>query len=1275
MKNAFKKILEWLLVIAASIIIFLAVLLVVARSLISHLPNYQARVATWASQVLHQPVQIGDMQAAWWGFEPEFKFRNVEILDSAGTHPLIKLNHLNIGIDLLGSLLKWRIQPGYLVISGTHFNIRQAANGSISINNIGVLPQNFNDSSTPSLKNTVDWLLNQGVVYLDHINVTWYGRNGLVMPIKDIKVKLNNNILSHQLVGGATVLQPEPMPLRFTINIEGDVLAEKNLQAAVYLKVKNLLPKRWLQNRFYAGVQLRDSLVDAEGWGQWSNNQLQDLQTVFTATQIDLVSALTSRHLIIPRFAGNVLWQRQTSGWIIAGDHLQLTMDNDVWPENKFVLRITTAQLPQQLSQQVFQINYLNLNDSKNLLFMTNLLSPQLQKNLSQLNLLGELHTLTLNHTGTLKDFSNFNLTTAFSHLSWQRWHKLPGVENVSGVINLAPTSGQLVLQSKFLQLDFGALFRKILTINNLTGNAVWQKDNEGWHFRATNIIANNNFISINGNMNLLLPADRSSPIINLLAGFNLADPSSAIVYLPVTVIPKEVVQWLDHAIIADKESSGSMVLSGLIKKFPFRHNEGRFIVDSNINDFTLHYRDSWPDVQHLSGNVLFDDSSMVVNATSGKIFNTNINNVKAIIPDFHNATLQITGNTHGEIKDGIQFLQQSPLNDPIGKALTGFVWQGNADLNLQLTIPLKQTKTVIVKGDVAIPRSDLQLPEWWNLHVQQLQGKLQFTEDTLAGNLQGSLFNEPLNVVISTLKPSKQANIINIDLGQAQASLLQLQQRFSLPALKNVAGNLNYHASLQFQGGVKPINRLTVISNLQGITVSLPSPLGKVATEKVPMQLQLDFSDLHPLQLLLNYGERLSAALTYRKTPQGYEIQNGNLHFGTGTASFPKQPGLIITGELSNFSWDKWKSYLSDTLQSSTKTTKPLVREISITIDKLELFSVILNKAYLQILPSSQAWQVQIDSPTLVGQFKIPKNYPKGIVVGNLQRLYIPAGSGQNKVALSPRDVPALNMVCNDFRYADKAFGKITLVTVPQTYGLQIQRLLLQDNNINLSATGEWRGNKTAQQTTIVGKLNSKDIGSVLQKWKITTNLVGGNGAASFRFNWAGTPYQPALKNLNGNLSLKFNEGRIINLSKSAEAELGLGRVLNLFSLQTLPRRLHLDFSDLTDSGFSFDIMKGDFNLKNGNAFTSNAYLDGPVAKVAMQGRIGLAAEDYDMTLLVTAYVTSSLPVVATITGGPIAGAVTWLAGKIINPAVSKFTTYSYKVTGSWDNPNVTKM
>ena len=93
---------------------------------------------------------------------------------------------------------------------------------------------------------------------------------------------------------------------------------------------------------------------------------------------------------------------------------------------------------------------------------------------------------------------------------------------------------------------------------------------------------------------------------------------------------------------------------------------------------------------------------------------------------------------------------------------------------------------------------------------------------------------------------------------------------------------------------------------------------------------------------------------------------------------------------------------------------------------------------------------------------------------------------------------------------------------------------------------------------------------------------------------------------------------------------------------------------------------------LNKGVLTTTDSYLDGPVSYVAMNGSLDLVKKLYNLTLQINPHITASLPIVATIAGGPIAGIATWFASKIINQGMRKVTAYTYKITGPWDKPVV---
>jgi uncharacterized protein YhdP len=122
------------------------------------------------------------------------------------------------------------------------------------------------------------------------------------------------------------------------------------------------------------------------------------------------------------------------------------------------------------------------------------------------------------------------------------------------------------------------------------------------------------------------------------------------------------------------------------------------------------------------------------------------------------------------------------------------------------------------------------------------------------------------------------------------------------------------------------------------------------------------------------------------------------------------------------------------------------------------------------------------------------------------------------------------------------------------------------------------------------------------------------------------------------------------------------------------LPRRLSLDFSDLTDKGLAFDTVRGDFKLRDGNAYTDNLLLKGPAAEIGLIGTVGLKNKDYDQTAVVTGNYTSSLPVAALV-GGPVVAGAVLLFTQVFKQPLKGLARGYYRITGPWDSPIVERI
>jgi hypothetical protein len=140
-------------------------------------------------------------------------------------------------------------------------------------------------------------------------------------------------------------------------------------------------------------------------------------------------------------------------------------------------------------------------------------------------------------------------------------------------------------------------------------------------------------------------------------------------------------------------------------------------------------------------------------------------------------------------------------------------------------------------------------------------------------------------------------------------------------------------------------------------------------------------------------------------------------------------------------------------------------------------------------------------------------------------------------------------------------------------------------------------------------------------------------------------------------------------------EVQPGAGRMFGLLSVNALPRRLSLDFSDVYRRGLAFDSISGTFRLADGHAHTDDLRLSGPAARVEIKGRAGLAALDYDQEAVVVASFASSLAIAGTLAGGPGVGAAMLIASEILRGPLEDMARVRYRVTGSWDHPVVERV
>jgi uncharacterized protein YhdP len=116
------------------------------------------------------------------------------------------------------------------------------------------------------------------------------------------------------------------------------------------------------------------------------------------------------------------------------------------------------------------------------------------------------------------------------------------------------------------------------------------------------------------------------------------------------------------------------------------------------------------------------------------------------------------------------------------------------------------------------------------------------------------------------------------------------------------------------------------------------------------------------------------------------------------------------------------------------------------------------------------------------------------------------------------------------------------------------------------------------------------------------------------------------------------------------------------------------LDFRDVFSEGFAFERITGDVKVARGLLLTENFEISGPAAFVTLAGEVSLPQETQTLTMRVVPEVSEGVAIAATLIGTPVLGLSTLVVSKLLNNPFGKVVAYEYHVTGSWDNPSVTR-
>jgi uncharacterized protein YhdP len=328
--------------------------------------------------------------------------------------------------------------------------------------------------------------------------------------------------------------------------------------------------------------------------------------------------------------------------------------------------------------------------------------------------------------------------------------------------------------------------------------------------------------------------------------------------------------------------------------------------------------------------------------------------------------------------------------------------------------------------------------------------------------------------------------------------------------------------------------------------------------------------------------------------------------------------------------------------------------------------------------------WRANLDAQEFSGylEYRQSSGTNLGRVYARLGRLNLPPTADtvvEQLLENGPVDIPALDIVVEDLELRGKKLGRIDIEAVNTLAGprnaaeWRLNKFNVTVPEASFKATGRWVTAKSSglpRSTEMNFRLDIEDAGALLNRLGTQDAMRAGTGRLEGQVAWSGSPLAMNYPSMDGRFNVSIQRGQFL------KADPGVAKLLGVLSLQALPRRLLLDFRDVFSEGFSYDVIRGDVSIDKGIASTHNLQMKGVNALVQMEGTSDIAKESQNVRVVILPEVdagTASL--LAGIAVNPVVGLSTFLAQLFLRNPLSKATTQSFLIDGTWSNPKVTKM
>jgi uncharacterized protein (TIGR02099 family) len=1248
---------------AAVLLMLLAAVYTTARIYLPTVVERKAEIEDYLSRKSAHQVRIERLSTYWDGLSPGVRMEGVQVYAAAATRPTVRLTALQISVSPF-PLLWGELRIHRLRVTEPKLTFERLLDGRFRIAGFDPL-----EAGSPEEGEAfVNWLFRQKRLEVADGEMQWYDYrhpNGAI-HLTGVNLTLRNDGERHRLGFDADFPQELCRECSFVADITGNPFTTGEWQGEIYLRAAELDVTRLpgiLRERLPPPLRGRFGL---ELWSEWEQARPVRMKGTVDVSGLRLPLPQLPAPLAVREAHGGIDWRARGAGWELDVERLALALTGPVWSAGD--LRLALAP-----ERQEIEVQHVNLTDLTRW-FAT--LEPAAGGEVAALRPAlamwrefrpeGRLNDLRLRLDGAWGAAEDLSLETEVAGLTSAPRGEIPGLKGLSGQLTLERDGGEFRLDSNNLTVDLARHFRAPFTVARLAGRVNWARKGEHWLIEGERLAVEGEDGKGKGEFTLRVPHDRAqSPYLNLRVDFRDGNGAHAARYYPVHDLTPKTLKWMEYAFAGGRVESGHLVYDGNLREFPFRAGQGRFEISAQVRDAAYVYLRGWEPVRQARAEVAIRDNRVLVTGEGriGALAADQIR-VEAGFGERADGWVRVNGRVRGPVDETLRVLKAvKPRGQDTWKNYLPAGLRGGGEGTLQIAVDVATGDNKAedrIRGRYAVSDASLTLADG-ALAAEALRGAVAFTEaGPSEGEVQGRLLGGDTTLAIRTPAPGE-LHIAARGEVRAAANERLLGKAFA----RQLAGAGAWHAQYETRGGAP---RLEAGLALQGLKSTLPAPFNRpqgLADGSLVLRTEAAGRDTH--LFAVSAPGLINGRLLFVRDATGWHFDRGRLALQDAAATLPVERGLHLHARLAALDVDEWLRLRGDA--GGTAATPAWLARVSAEVRALDLLNRQFGAMSVDLVHGTQGWAGTLQGDAGAGRVVLA-TAPASRIELDLERLNLPpkkrARTPEDET--DPRTLPQLKLRVQSMEVKGRPVGVLDFSAEPMPEGWRIARFALTREEMSFEGSGAWRmvGGQPASRAEF--RLASRDAGKTLEAFGVPDQLSGGEVEIKGNLDWPGSPSAVRPGQLSGRIEVSASKGRFIQLKT------GAARLFGMLDLSAIGRYLTLDFSPVFGRGFVYDRIKGTVTLERGNAYTDDFSMKGPSAHIAASGRVGLAAEDFDLAIVVDPQVSDALTLGSWYFLGPQVAAAVLAVQKIFKKQIKEGTRVIYVVKGSWQEPNITR-